>query len=294
MCRSHRVPSRHRVCLTDGCRKAPGRRRSSLFGCQRPGEILLPTSACPASACAGFWSLCAIRVCTSHALCPRLSAVLCLKGVLQPPSPPPPGRGGVTPQVGILGPQSRRDGGVHLDAPGERREPLPSSVWTRHGAVEQGQSGGCVGIINRGRGRGCRGGGVRIGQAEGGRARRGERPMGTAAYGGAGKWREANRCRPLQTATQPGVMPHPPAPFRTSDVDSLLVKTQSSAYIRKYHPAHLLPLYGNHQLPLGDSRSPGAFQPFCNPPKLCPNALPVAVTASATASETCVCECVRE
>ena len=44
-------------------RKAPGRRWSGMFfDCQRPDEILPPTSACPAFACAGIWSLCVISV----------------------------------------------------------------------------------------------------------------------------------------------------------------------------------------------------------------------------------------
>ena len=42
----------------------------------------------------------------------------------------------------------------HLDAPGQRRGQLPSSVWTRHRAVKQGQSGGCVGTTCQGKGRG--------------------------------------------------------------------------------------------------------------------------------------------
>ena len=33
---------------------------------------------------------------------------------------------------------------------------------------------------------------------------------------GKGKWREAKRCRPLQTAIQPGVMPTPPPFARTT------------------------------------------------------------------------------
>ena len=48
---------------------------------------------------------------------------------------------------------------VHLDAPGQRRGPVPSAVRTRHGAVEQGQSGGCVGTTSRGKGKGGVGGG---------------------------------------------------------------------------------------------------------------------------------------
>ena len=43
--------------------------------------------------------------------------------------------------------------------------PPPSAVWARHGAVEQGQSGGSVGTTRQGKGRGCRG--VGTGQAEG-------------------------------------------------------------------------------------------------------------------------------
>ena len=51
------------VCLCVSTR-APSRRWSWLFfDCQRPDEILLPTSACPASACAWIWSLYVIYVC---------------------------------------------------------------------------------------------------------------------------------------------------------------------------------------------------------------------------------------
>ena len=46
--------------------------------------------------------------------------------------PPPLGRG----------PPPSGCGGVRLEAPGQRRGPVPSPVRTRHGAVEQGQSGG--------------------------------------------------------------------------------------------------------------------------------------------------------
>ena len=48
--------------------------------------------------------------------------------------------------------------------------------------------------------------------------------MGTAAYGGRGfqekgssKWQQALRCRQLQTATRPGVMPPPPPMHLMSD-----------------------------------------------------------------------------
>ena len=69
----------------------------------------------------------------------------------------------------------------------------------------------------KGKGRGCergqdRPGGEREGtrgrDANGRRALRGERVQGK----GSGKWREANRRRPLQTATQPRVMPDPLPP----------------------------------------------------------------------------------
>ena len=54
-----------------------------------------------------------------------------------------------------------------LDAPGERRGQLPSSVWTQHIAVKQGKSGGSVGTTYPGKGQGSREG--KIGQ--GGRER---------------------------------------------------------------------------------------------------------------------------
>ena len=72
---------------------------------------------------------------------------------------------------------------------------------------------GSVGTTYQGKGRVSRE--VNIGQAGTGRAQGGERPMGVG-YGDRvqGKctveWREANRRRQLQTATQPGVMPNPP------------------------------------------------------------------------------------
>ena len=102
--------------------------------------------------------------------------------------------------------------GVHSDAPGQRRGPLPSSVWTETGTVRglrwhnlpREREGVWGGEDRPDRGRG--------------RARGGERPMGTAAYGGrgfkgkgSGKWREADSCRRLQTATQQ-VSCQPPTP----------------------------------------------------------------------------------
>ena len=68
---------------------------------------------------------------------------------------------------------------------------------------------------------------VRIGQTRRGRARGGERLMGTAASGGRGFKGRArvtgerpNRRRPLQTATQPGVMPTPPPPWPPTQLQS--------------------------------------------------------------------------
>ena len=58
-----------------------------------------------------------------------------------------------------------------LDAPGQRRRHLPSSMWTRRREVKQGKSGGSVGTTDQGNGKG----------------RSGERPMGTTAYGGKGQ-----------------------------------------------------------------------------------------------------------
>ena len=46
--------------------------------------------------------------------------------------------------------------GVCLDAPGQWRGPLLSSVWTRHRAVKHGQSGGSVGTTSLGKGKECR------------------------------------------------------------------------------------------------------------------------------------------
>ena len=59
----------------------------------------------------------------------------------------------------------------HLDALGQRRRQLPSSVWSRCREVKRGKSGGSVGTTDQGNGKG----------------RSGERPMGTTAYGGNGQ-----------------------------------------------------------------------------------------------------------
>ena len=86
--------------------------------------------------------------------------------------------------------------GAHLGAHGQRRGPLPSSVWTRHGAVKQGKSGGSVGTADQGRGKGSREG--KMGRGGRGRTRGGERPMGTTAYGGQGsKGRAGSGDRPI-------------------------------------------------------------------------------------------------
>ena len=110
---------------------------------------------------------------------------------LAPPPPSPPG--GKCPRKW---PKSCRGGGgprppvrdVHVDAPGQRRGQLPYSVWTRHRAVKQG-NGGSAGTTYQGKGGGSRD--VRVGQAGRGRAQGGERPMGTAPYGGNGFKRRA-------------------------------------------------------------------------------------------------------
>ena len=130
-----------------------------------------------------FW--CACRVClTLGVLWVGVLSVLLESGPNAPPSPT---------RIACLLPMyfacPAADLGIglvplHLDAPRPRRGLLPSSVWTRHGAVKQGQSGDSVGTTSRRQGRGRRE--VRIGQAGGGRARGGERPMGITAFGGKG------------------------------------------------------------------------------------------------------------
>ena len=50
-------------------REVPSRRWSFFFDRRRPDEILPSTSACPASACAGIWSLCVIYVCVFVCVC---------------------------------------------------------------------------------------------------------------------------------------------------------------------------------------------------------------------------------
>ena len=120
----------------------------------------------------------------------------------------------VTPRSGHPGAQTpplggvphRWYGGVHLDTPGQWRGPLPSPVWTRHGAVKQGQSGGPVGATDQGKGKGSREG--KTGHGGRGRTQGSERPMGTTAYGGkrskgravGGDWpKGAISCRPKHT-----------------------------------------------------------------------------------------------
>ena len=109
-----------------------------------------------------------------------------------------------------------------LDAPGQRRRHLPSSVWTRRREVKQGKSGGSVGTTDQGKGKGrsvvrpmgtvaYRGKGQgkgkgrgegRLGQGGRGRSKGGEKLMGTTAYGGKGsKGRAANGDRPVGAAS---------------------------------------------------------------------------------------------
>ena len=145
----------------------------------------------------------------------RRTVVVCPRGGSDPP------------QVDIPRPKRRRwgagphrrEGGVRWDGPGQRRGPLPSAVWTRHGGSETGTVWGLRGHnIPRKRKGGV--GGVRIGQAGGGRARGGERPMGVAACGGRGfKGRTrvsgerpigAARCR--QQRNRAACQPPPPPP----------------------------------------------------------------------------------
>ena len=67
----------------------------------------------------------------------------------EPRDPPPPH---------LLAQTSHRPyGGVRLDARSQWRGRLPSSVWTRHGAVKQGRCWGSVGTHPQGNGRGCAG-----------------------------------------------------------------------------------------------------------------------------------------
>ena len=91
------------------------------------------------------------------------------EGCYVPPS------GAKTLQVDIPGPNCRRWGGVP-----QRRSGMTAwthvangehSVWTRHGAVKHGKSGGSVGTTRGGKGKGSREG--RIGREEGQRAVRG-------------------------------------------------------------------------------------------------------------------------
>ena len=110
----------------------------------------------------------------------------------------------------------------HLDAPGQRRRHLPSSVWTRRREVKQGKSGCSVGTTDQGKGKGrsvvrpmntvaYRGKGQGAGKGrgegrlgQGGRVRTkgGEKLMGTTAYGGKGsKGRAANGDRPVGAAS---------------------------------------------------------------------------------------------
>ena len=108
-----------------------------------------------------------------------------------------------------------------LDALGQRRRHLPSSVWTRRREVKQGKSGGSVGTTDqgngngrsverpigttayggKGKGKGKGSGEERLGQGGRGRSQGGERLMGTTAYGGKGsKGRAANGDRPVGAA----------------------------------------------------------------------------------------------
>ena len=130
--------------------------------------------------------------------------------------------------------------GSHVDAPGQWQAPLPSSAWTRHRAVKQGQSGGSVGTTSQGKGRVSRG--VRIGQGGRGRAQSVERLMGTAACackGSKGRAESGDRpmgaasCRPKHTKVsyQP---PPPPSP-------RLLSRSTARTHGLHAHRAHLQP-----------------------------------------------------
>ena len=121
--------------------------------------------------------------------------------------------GEATPQVDVLGPQSRRWGGVPLGRP----RPTVRAVALLRVDPTRGSEAGtvqglCCHTLSRER-KGVWGGqdrpggereGTRGGEAAGRRRLRKERARGR----GSGKWRE----RQLHTATKPGVMPNPPAP----------------------------------------------------------------------------------
>ena len=85
--------------------------------------------------------------CSESAALPPVGWVLC--DTPRPPSDPPSGH----PQRPPLGrgPPAAGMGVSTWTPPGQRRGPVPSAVWTRHGAVAQGQSG----TTSRGNGRGC-------------------------------------------------------------------------------------------------------------------------------------------
>ena len=86
-----------------------------------------------------------------------------------------------------------------LDAPGQRRRQLPSSLRTRHREVKQGKSGGSVGTTNQGKGKGS--GEGKIEQGGRGRTQGCERPMGTTAHGKGSKGRAADGDRPIGAAS---------------------------------------------------------------------------------------------
>ena len=162
-----------------------------------------------------------------------------------------------------------------LDAPGQRRRHLPSSVWTRRREVKQGKSGGSVGTTNQGKGKGrsvvrpmgtvaYRGKGQgkgkgrgegRLGQGGRGRSKGGEKLMGTTAYGGKGsKGRAANGDRPVGAAscrrdhhTMASCQnpPYAPSPRGTHRPEACLHKTQPSSFNQKDRLADLLCLYAS-------------------------------------------------
>ena len=74
----------------------------------------------------------------------------------QGPAPPPPTSRHPGPQKLPLGRGAPTAGMGCVpvgDVPGHRRGQLPSSVWTRHGAMERGKS--AVGTTDLGKGKGC-------------------------------------------------------------------------------------------------------------------------------------------